>query len=64
MRFFCGARVNTADTLKRADRPRGGEIPPLGGASIAPGYTPGAFAGAKPRHPLPPEEVIGTRGER
>ena len=25
----------------------------MGGASIAPGYTPGAFAGAKPRHPLP-----------
>ena len=53
MRFFCGARVNTADTLKRADRPRRGGIPPSGGASIAPGYTPGAFAGAKPRHPLP-----------
>jgi len=28
-------------------------FPPLGGASIAPGYTPDAFAGAKPRHPLP-----------
>lgn len=27
--------------------------PPAGGASIAPGYTLGAFAGAKPRHPLP-----------
>lgn len=26
---------------------------PLGGASIASGYTPAAFAGAKPRHPLP-----------
>ena len=33
--------------------PAEAENPPLGGASIAPGYTPGAFAGAKPRHPLP-----------
>ena len=27
----------------------------MGGASIASGYTPGALAGAKPRHPLPPK---------
>ena len=25
----------------------------MGGASIASGYTPAAFAGAEPRHPLP-----------
>ena len=30
----------------------GAENPPLGGASIASGYTPAAFTGAKPRHPL------------
>jgi len=29
-------------------------FPPLGGASIASGYTPAALAGTKPRHPLPP----------
>ncbi len=34
-------------------RPVGAENPPSGGASIASGYTPAAFAGAMPRHPLP-----------
>ena len=34
-------------------RPRWGENLPLGRASIASGYTPAAFAGAKPLHPLP-----------
>ena len=32
---------------------RWGGCPPLGGASIASGYTPSALAGAMPRHPLP-----------
>ena len=53
MRFLSGAGVDTAELLKRTDRPHGSEIPPSGGASIAPGYTADAFAGAKPRHPLP-----------
>ena len=33
--------------------PRWGENLPLGRASIASGYTPAAFAGAKPLYPLP-----------
>ena len=36
--------------------------PPLGGASIATGYTPGAFAGAKPRHPLPLKGRVAKEG--
>lgn len=38
------------------------ENPPLGGASIASGYTPAAFAGAKPRHPLPLKGRRGSEG--
>ena len=34
----------------------------MGGASIAPGYTPGAFAGAKPRHPLPLKGRVAKEG--
>lgn len=33
--------------------PVGAKFPPFGGASIASGYTPDAFAGARPRHPRP-----------
>ncbi len=44
--------------------PAGVGNPPVGGASIAPGYTPGAFAEAKPRHPSAPKGEIGKRGER
>lgn len=42
------------------DSGKGAFFPPLGGASIAAGYTPDAFAGAMPRHPLP----LKGRGER
>jgi len=46
--------------LKAQKCPVGTENPPSGGASIASGYTLDAFAGAKPRHPLPPKGEKGN----
>ena len=48
----CG---QTAVVLKLGGDRKNAFFPPLGGASIAPGYTPDAFAGAKPRHPPVPK---------
>lgn len=42
------ARLGSAARTRRRT-----ENPPLGGASIASGYTPAAFARAEPLHPLP-----------
>ncbi len=60
--FSAAWEVDTAELPKRTDGPHGSEIPPVGGASIAPGYTPGAFAGAKPRHPLPLKGRVAKEG--
>ena len=57
----CG---QTAVVLKLGGGRKDAFFPPLGGASIAPGYTPDAFAGAKPRHPLPIKGIGGRNAER
>ena len=49
----CG---QTAVVLKLGGGRKDALFPPLGGASIAPSYTPDAFAGAKPQPPAPKGE--------